>query len=130
MLALKILLLLFVSTSAYVDVPPSKDQFVDKKFLLKQKSILEVCQHILQDEVHTQLWADSKNFSIECNLNSYTCKTVVQDFLRQFNQGFISVEETFNIQSYAHKQQAFALINILLAAVDWKTFYLTMGWAR
>lgn len=130
MLLKLIITLLLVSASAYVDVPPSKNKFMNQKLLIRQRSILEVFQHVLQDEVHTQLWEDSKDFSIEESLDSYSKVEVVEEFLYLNNQSFISLDDTFNIQNEAHKQQALALANTLKSAKNWDTFYLTMGWAR
>jgi Hemocyanin, all-alpha domain len=116
--------------SGYVVVPKNEVKFADQDFLIKQKAILEVFQHVHQKEVHTQLWTDSKTYKIEEHYESYTNVEAVKEFVRLYNHGLLGFEEIFTVLNEDLKDEVTALFNIFFYAKDWETFYKTMVWAR
>lgn len=129
-----ILLLTFgvvFSLAAGSVVIPKKDiKYADQEFLLKQKAILEVFQHVHQREIHTQLWTDSKTYKIEDHLDSYSNVTAVREFLTLYKRGMLGFDEIFTIMNDVQCEEVTCLFNLLYYAKDWDTFYKTMVWAR
>lgn len=116
--------------SGYVVVPEKKQHYADKDFLIKQKAILEVFQHVHQKEIHTQLWTDSKAYMIEEHYDSYTNVEAVQEFVKLYKHGLLAFDEIFTVMNEEQKDEVTALFNIFYYAKDWETFYKTMVWAR
>lgn len=117
--------------AGYVVVPEKEVKFADKDFLLKQKAILEVFQHVHQKEVHTKLWADSKTYKIEENYPKYDKVELVKDFVEHFNHGrLIEFDVPFTPLYEEHMEEAKMLFNVFYYAKDWETFYKTIEWAR
>ncbi|XP_053694777.1 hexamerin-1.1-like [Sabethes cyaneus] len=102
----------------------------DKTFLVKQKAILEIFQHIHQPELHTSLWDDSKKYDVEQNLDHYTNVKAVKEFVDLYNHGMLPMEEIFSIHNEFHREEVIALFHLFYYAKDWDTFYKTMCWAR
>jgi Hemocyanin, all-alpha domain len=116
--------------SGYVVVPEKSVKYADQDFLVKQKAILEVLQHVHQKEIHTQLWTDSKAYKIEEHYESYTNVEAVKEFVRFYNHGLLGFDEIFTVLNEEQKDEVTALFNIFFYAKDWETFYKTMVWAR
>jgi Hemocyanin, all-alpha domain len=116
--------------SGYVVVPEKSVKYADQDFLIKQKAILEVLQHVHQKEIHTQLWTDSKTYRIEEHYDSYTNVEAVKEFVTLYNHGLLGFDEIFTVMNEEQKDEVKALFNIFFYAKDWETFYKTMVWAR
>lgn len=115
---------------AYVVVPEKEIKYADQDFLMKQKAILEVFQHVHQKEVHTKLWTDAKTYKIEENFDKYTNLEAVKEFYKLYTHGMLGFDELFTILNEDLRHEANALFNIFYYAKDWDTFYKTMLWAR
>jgi Hemocyanin, all-alpha domain len=110
---------------------PSEVQYADKDFLMKQKAILEVFQHVHQKEIHTSLWTDSKAFNYEEYLTKYEKPQLVKDFFAHYNAGrLIDFDVPFTPVYEEHMTEAKMLFNVFYYAKDWETFYKTVEWAR
>jgi hypothetical protein len=116
--------------SAYVVVPTKDVHYADQDFLVKQKAILEVFQHIHQKEVHTKLWTDSKAYNLEEHFDMYTNVDAVKEFWRLYTHGLLGFDEIFTVMNEEQKHEVTTLFNIFYYAKDWDTFYKTMVWAR
>jgi hypothetical protein len=116
--------------SGYVTVPKKDIKYADRDFLVKQKAILEVLQHVHQKEVHTKLWEDSKTYKIEEHTDMYTNVEAVTEFMRLYKHGMLGFDEIFTILNEDLRTEAKALFNLFFYAKDWDTFYKTMIWAR
>jgi len=116
--------------SGYVVVPKSDIHYADQDFLVKQKAILEVLQHVHQKEVHTQLWTDSKAYNIEEHYDSYTNVAAIKEFVGLYKFGLLGFDEIFTVLNEEQRHEVAALFNIFYYAKDWPTFYNTMVWAR
>lgn len=116
--------------SAYVVVPEKSVKYADQEFLIKQKAILEVFQHVHQKEVHTQLWTDSKAYKIQEHFDQYTNVEAVKHFWKMYEHGLLGFDEIFTVMNEEQKDEVAALFNIFYYAKDWDTFYKTMVWAR
>lgn len=105
-------------------------KFADTDFLIKQKAILEVLQHVHQPEIHTKMWDDAKTFMIEENFDLYTNVDAVKNFLMFYKNGLLKKEKIFTFTNKYHKDQVVALFHLFYYAKDWDSFYKTMVWAR
>jgi Hemocyanin, all-alpha domain len=116
--------------SGYVVVPEKQIKYADQEYLVKQKAILEVLQHVHQKEIHTQLWTDSKAYKIEEHYDSYTNVEAVKEFVKLYEHGLLGFDEIFTVLNEDLKDEAVALFNFFFYAKDWETFYKSMVWAR
>lgn len=116
--------------SGYVVVPESKVTYADADFLVKQKAILEVFQHVHQKEIHTELYDTSKNYKIEDHYDSYTNVEAVKEFVTLYHHGLLDFDEIFTVLNEVQKKEVVALFNVFYYAKDWETFYKVMTWAR
>ena len=131
-LIMKVVILLAVLTVAYgfVVVPESKVKYADKDFLLKQKLILELFQHIQQNDIHTEVYTMAKSYDIESHYDSYTNVEAVKEFVSLWKHGLLPREEIFTPYHEEYMNEAIALFHVLYYAKDWDTFYKTLIWAR
>lgn len=131
MKAITVVVLAVISLAAgYVVTPEKQIKYADPDFLMKQKAILEIFQHVHQKEVHNTLWTDSKNYKIEENYDKYTNVEAVQEFVKLYKHGMLGFEEIFTVMDEDLVKEVQALFNIFYYAKDWDTFYKTMLWAR
>lgn len=125
-----ILLLGAVTLACGFSVSPKPAKIADKDFLLRQRSILELLQHVTQYEVLPQFYEESKTFRIEDNYDYYTNVEAVREFVRLYNYGLLPFNEVFSIYNDFHREQAIALFHAFYYAKDWDSFYKTIQWAR
>ncbi|ETN67251.1 hexamerin 2 beta [Anopheles darlingi] len=116
--------------TGYVVVPEEKITYADQAFLVKQKQLLEVFQHVHQHEVHTELWEVSKGYEIEKNYEHYSNVEAVKEFVALYHHGLLPFDEIFSVFDELHREQAIALFHLFYYAKDWDTFYKSMVWAR
>ncbi|XP_062540229.1 hexamerin-1.1-like [Armigeres subalbatus] len=116
--------------AGYVVVPEDKITYADKDFLVKQKQLLEIFQHVHQHEVHTELWEVSKGYKIEDNYDHYTNVEAIKEFISFYKHGMLPFDEIFSVFHYPHREQAIALFHLFYYAKDWDTFYKSVVWAR
>lgn len=99
MKAISIITLAVVATLAtgYVTVPKKEVRYADHDFLMKQKAIIEVLQHVHQKEVHTTLWSDSKGYKLEEHYDMYTNVECVKEFMKLYKHGLLGFGEIFTV---------------------------------
>lgn len=102
----------------------------EKLFLLKQKAILDIFQHVYQTDLYNEQYIELRKFSIEDNIDRYENVKLVQEFLRLYKDGMLPVHYVFTVKNQKHLDQAVALFYVFYYAKDWDTFYKTMIWAR
>jgi hypothetical protein len=105
-------------------------KFENKDFLLKQKAIFDIFQHIHQPELYNTEWHEFKDWSFESFPDKYTNKEAFDYFYDLYKFGFLAKDEIFTVYSKPQRTQAIALFKMFYYAVDWDTFYHTMVWAR
>uniref|UniRef100_A0A182SX12 Hemocyanin N-terminal domain-containing protein n=1 Tax=Anopheles maculatus TaxID=74869 RepID=A0A182SX12_9DIPT len=116
--------------AGYVVVPEDKVTYADKDFLVRQKQMLEVFQHVHQHEVHTELWEVSKAYDIEQHYDQYSNVEAVKEFVTLYKHGLLPFDEIFSVFDDHHREQAIALFHVFYYAKDWETFYKSVVWAR
>ncbi|XP_012286306.1 hexamerin [Orussus abietinus] len=103
----------------------------DKGFLIKQKNVYELFWHVDQPTVyHPELYQKARSYSIEDNVDSYTNKAAVNEFVSRWKYGMLPRGEVFSVLYPAHYEEAMALFRVFYYAKDFDTFYNTAVWAR
>lgn len=105
-------------------------KYADNKLLEKQQKILEVLQHVHQQEVHTRLFDDAKNYKLLDNIDNYTNVKAVREFIQLYKTGILNFDDIFTVLNDDHREQVVALFHLFYYAKDWDTFYRTIVWAR
>ncbi|KAI4501525.1 hypothetical protein M0802_003402 [Mischocyttarus mexicanus] len=103
----------------------------DKAYLIKQKSIYELFWHVDQPtNYHPELYQTARSYSIQDHIDSYTNKTVVEEFLQRWNYGMLPRGRIFSIMYPQLQEEAICFFNLLYTAKDFETFYNTAVWGR
>lgn len=114
--------LVAVGSAAYL----TKDvKYADKAFLAKQKVFFDIFRHVMQDDLHTVYYEDSKKFDIYAHADYYTNAEAYTEFIHFFKEGFLDTEEIYNPMVYDNKMQTMALFKLFYYAKDWESFYTT-----
>lgn len=100
------------------------------KFLLKQRVILEVLQHVHQSDVQNKLYEDANSLNWTTIAELYEEPEIVTDYLALQKIGLLPRGEEFSVLHKSHIQEAIALFRLLHQAEDWDTFYKVLVWAR
>ncbi|XP_055620291.1 hexamerin-1.1-like [Toxorhynchites rutilus septentrionalis] len=116
--------------AGYVVVPDDKIKYADKNFLVKQRQLLELFQHVQQHEVHNEQWNVAKQYKIQDNYDHYKNADAVKEFFQMYRHGMLQMDDTFSIFHEHHREQAIALFHVFYYANDWDTFYKSVAWAR
>ncbi|XP_037027574.1 larval serum protein 2-like [Bradysia coprophila] len=125
-----VLLLGVVAFTCGYSVSPKPAKIADKDFLLRQKSILDLLQHINQYEVLPELYEQTKTYRIEEYYGDYTNVEAVREFVDLYRVGLLPLNEIFSIYNENHRKQAIALFHVFYYAKDWESFYRSIQWAR
>lgn len=134
---MKLLLVVFISAIALVNAKlPIKPAKLDPKsialnaFLQKQRTVLEVFQHIHQNDTINKLYADSNLVDWSTLDEWYEDPSVVSNYLKKQELGLLPRGEEFSVLKKSHIEEAVALFNLLHQAENWDTFYKVLVWAR
>lgn len=111
-------------------VPTKHVKVADKDFLYKQKLILEVLQHVHQNEVLPKLYDDIKTFDFKNYYDYFTNVDAVVEFVKLYEIGFLPMNEIFTVYNEYHRNQVVALFHVFYYAKDFETFYKSLVWAR
>lgn len=99
-------------------------------FLQKQQVILDVFQHVHQNDTQNKLYADSDNVDWTTLGEWYEDPTVVSNFVKRQEIGLLARGEEFSVLKKSHIEEAIALFRLLHQAENWNTFYHVLIWAR
>jgi len=100
------------------------------EFVNKQKSILEVLQHIHQNEILIKLYEESKLWHFEDHYDLFKNVEVVRNFITVHKDRLLPMNEIFTIYNEDHRRQTISLCNVFYNAKDFETFYKSLIWAR
>ncbi|KAG4078999.1 hypothetical protein HA402_001654 [Bradysia odoriphaga] len=101
----------------------------DTDFVYKQKVILQLLQHVHQNDIMLKQWEEAKLWKFD----EFSYKKV--EAVRQFDYYYkfgrlLPMNEIFSIYNDLHREQAIALFHLFYYAKDFETFYKTLVWAR
>jgi len=107
-------------------------KFVDETFLVKQKAILDLLQHVHQKDIYTEgKWlTDKELFSYDDYNTKFTNVEAVMEFLNFYRTGMLPRGEVFSIMNEMHRRQVIALFHLFYYAKDWESFYQVATFAR
>ncbi|XP_076243329.1 hexamerin 70a [Calliopsis andreniformis] len=128
MLRLWLLGLVAVScvTAEYFDLKNA-----DKDFLQKQKKIYNLLYHISQPSVvNPSLLDEGRAWDLENNIDSYSSRAVVEEFLDMYKHGMLARGDIFSMFYPKILNEMEALFKLFYAANDFDIFYKTALWAR
>jgi len=115
--------------------PPTK--FVDDSFLVKQKAILDLLQHVHQKDIYTELKTITDTMHVKDFFifdsdykNEFTNVEAVMEFVNLYRFGMLHRGEIFSIMNETHRRQVISLFHLFYYAKDWESFYKTAVFAR
>ncbi|XP_067629632.1 larval serum protein 2 [Eurosta solidaginis] len=103
----------------------------DKDFLIKQKFILEILQHIYQDDVWVTKY-DSSYYEYKPweHVADYHQHEVLQNFFELWQHKPMHDDEVFSVMYDRHLDYAVGLARLFYLAKDWDTLTHAVFWAR
>lgn len=137
--------------SGAVHTSKTPTKFVDETFLVKQKAILDLLQHVHQKDIYTELktMTDKMHVKEFVNLdydynkhvkeflnydsdykNKFTNVEAVMEFVKLYRLGMLPRGELFSIMNETHRRQVIALFHLFYYAKDWESFYQAAVFAR
>ncbi|XP_031619617.1 larval serum protein 1 alpha chain-like [Contarinia nasturtii] len=123
----------FVQINAKLPVKPAKfdpKSIELKNFLYKQEVILDVFQHVHQNDTQNKLYADSLKLNFTTLGEWYEDAAIVNKFVKRQEIGLLPRGEEFSVLKKSHIEEAIALFRLLHEAENWNTFYDVLVWAR
>ncbi|XP_033212249.1 arylphorin subunit alpha-like [Belonocnema kinseyi] len=103
----------------------------DMDFLHKQKKLFELMffadQKVLAD---SEFFEVGRNYDVGTNMEYYTDKSVVREFLFRFKEGKLDYGVLFTPYNLEMVEDMLALYRLFYCAKDFQTFYKTACWAR
>jgi len=112
-------------------------KFVDETFLVKQKAILDLLQHVHQRDIYTELKSLTDDMPVKEFFNNeydyknrFTNVDAVQEFVTMYRKGMLPRGELFSIMNETHRRQVIAVFHLFYYAKDWEAFYKTAVFAR
>ncbi|XP_036324320.1 larval serum protein 2 [Rhagoletis pomonella] len=103
----------------------------DKDFLIKQKFILEILQHVYQDDVFITKY-DSSYYEYKPweHVADYHKHETLEHFFELWQHKPMHDDEIFSIMYERHVEYGVGLARLLYLAKDWETFTHAAMWAR
>lgn len=99
-------------------------------FLLKQKVILDVFQHVHVIDEKSELFAVAIKLNWTTISDSFDDPTVVDKYLVIQKVGLLPRSEEFSVLRKSHIDEAVCLFRLLHEVEDWEAFYQLLAWAR
>lgn len=125
-----LILIGLVTIAIGYSVPGERVKIADKIQLEKQKLILQLLQHIHQNDILPEVYAEIKDYQVENDYNNYNNVEQVKSFVKLYHVGLLPQNEIFSLYNVRHRNEAIAVFRVLYNAKDWQTFYKFAAWAR
>ncbi|XP_022823236.1 arylphorin subunit alpha-like [Spodoptera litura] len=107
-----------------------KTKYVEEPFIERQKQILALFEHSEQLDIHSEYYQLGKYYNIEANIDNYSNKDAVKEFLILFKAGFLPKYHKFSVFYERMRNEAVAMFYMMYYANDFDTFYKTASWAK
>lgn len=105
-------------------------KYADNDFLLRQKSIFELLQHVNQHKVFQQLYEEAKLIRYDDLKDHFVDSDVLKEFLEIKKYGLLPIGDVFSIFDEQHRREAVALFKVFYNAKDFETYFKVLKWAR
>nr|UAX26438.1 arylphorin [Galleria mellonella] len=103
---------------------------LDPSLLNIQTKVLSLLENWKQVNPDDEYYNIAKEYNVEANMESYTNREVVTEFLSLYKAGFIPKNEVFSIFYENQALEVIALYRLFYYAKDFETFYKTAAFAR
>nr|AAB86644.1 arylphorin precursor [Hyalophora cecropia] len=107
-----------------------KTKDVDAVFVERQKKVLSLFQDVDQVNVNDEYYKIGKDYDVEANIDNYTNKKAVEEFLKLYRTGYLPKYFEFSIFHHKLREEAIALFHLFYYAKDFETFYKSAAFAR
>ncbi|XP_041982501.1 uncharacterized protein LOC121735665 [Aricia agestis] len=108
-----------------------KTKTVDNELVLKQKEVLKLFMHKGQVDTEADYYKLGASYHLgQLNVDDYTNKKAVEEFLELYKSGFMPKNVPFSIFYERQREEAVALFHLFFYAKDFETFYKTAAAAR
>nr|AFP55240.1 aryphorin type 2 [Cerura vinula] len=107
-----------------------KTKEVGAEFVARQKKVLDLFENTYQLNENDEYYTVGKEYSIEANIDNYTNKKAVEDFLQLYRTGFLPKGFEFSVFYERLRDEAIALFEVFYYAKDFETFYKTAAFAK
>ncbi|XP_047994244.1 arylphorin subunit alpha-like [Leguminivora glycinivorella] len=129
-----VLILAAVVALAVAGTVPHKHEVelksVDAHHIERQTKILYLLESIGQYRKDADWFKHGYEYDVEANIDNYTDKKAVEEFLMYYKSGFMPKYKTFSIFYDEMREEAIALFKLFYYAKDFETFYKTAAFAR
>ncbi|XP_059052700.1 arylphorin-like [Achroia grisella] len=107
-----------------------KTATLDPSLVDIQRKVLLLLENWKQVDPEDVYYKIGKEYNIEANIESYTQREVVTEFLSLYKAGFMPKNEVFSILYENQAAEVIALYRLFYYAKDFETFYKTAAFAR
>nr|WGN96261.1 setae polypeptide [Ochrogaster lunifer] len=107
-----------------------KTKTVDSDFITRQKKVLSLVENVEQVTEFFDYYPIGKNYSIEDNIDNYTNKKAVEEFLKLYRTGYLPKYFVFSVFQESLRDEAIAYFRVLYYAKDFETFYKTAAFGK
>jgi hypothetical protein len=108
----------------------SEVKYPEKGFLEKESFVLEILQHIHQDDVFIHKYEAGRDYHFEQNYDHFYDVEFVKHFYDIWEHHHIHDDEIFSVFDEDHVELARYLSGVFTYAKDWETFKSVALWAR
>ncbi|XP_030040373.2 arylphorin subunit beta [Manduca sexta] len=103
---------------------------VDAAFVERQKKVLDLFQDVDQVNPNDEYYKIGKEYNIEANIDNYSNKKAVEEFLQLYRTGFLPKYYEFSPFYDRLRDEAIGVFHLFYYAKDFDTFYKSAAWAR
>ncbi|XP_063539442.1 arylphorin subunit alpha-like [Cydia strobilella] len=129
-----VLILAAVVALAVAGTVPHKHEVelksVDAQFIQRQEKIFLLLESIGQYRKDAEWFKLGYEYDVEANMDNYTDKKAVEEFLMYYKSGIMPKYKTFSVFYNEMREEAIALFKLFYYAKDFETFYKTAAFAR
>ncbi|XP_011506305.1 PREDICTED: arylphorin subunit alpha-like [Ceratosolen solmsi marchali] len=103
----------------------------DLDFLHKQKKVFDLFMYAQQNALtDTEYFEIGRNYDVASNIDRYTNREAVIEFLTLYKTGTLSKDALFTYYNQEHREEMMLFYRLLYFAKDFATFYKTAAWGR
>lgn len=99
-------------------------------FLQKQRFVLDIFQHVHQNDTQNRLYAELKPINWTSLVEWYEDPQIVTNYVKRLELGLLPRGEEFSVLQKAHIDEAVALFKLLHQAENYDVFVKILVWAR
>lgn len=103
----------------------------DKDFLVKQKYVFEICQHIYQDDVFANKYPPTfDEYKPWEHKSDYVHPEMLEHFFELWEHHPFHDDQPWSVMYERHEEYVVGLVRLFYFAKNWETFQHAVYWAR